>query len=338
MRPQQRHWAQLPHNEQIEFWHQIDAGERSSHLVATEARSTRRTRGEHSTLPKCENPSWYRPLRYKSLPGQLGYAYNRLVRKMPGTGLPALRIHISQHPLYVQRRVFAGRQNRFKPEKARLLDSLWPVLISFCDAGTHTVGMSVSRLARELSPKNSSGAVIKETEVTVSRISRLIKEQVRFGTLGVSSEEVFDGATGTWLPKYFWITDVGFYMLGVDMVKLAKEQRKALQKSQERIELIREGLIQEWDNISPHAARKRHAEKMTLQALRFRRERASNARRAKRLLVLPLDARVEAMAEHIRKTMPRDEAFFASSYDRLEKLAIQQLRFMDLYQSGEPPD
>ncbi len=53
-------------------------------------------------------------------------------------------------------------------EKQRLLDAIWPVLVSFSDAGTHTVGMSVSRLAREISPKDSKGKVIPELEVTVS--------------------------------------------------------------------------------------------------------------------------------------------------------------------------
>lgn len=56
----------------------------------------------------------------------------------------------------------------------------------FCDRGLHTVGMSVSRLAEEISPKDSKGDVIPETAVTVSRLSRLLAEQVSFGTLGTS--------------------------------------------------------------------------------------------------------------------------------------------------------
>ncbi|HCM9655482.1 replication initiation protein [Enterobacter mori] len=338
MKKQLRHWTQLPHNEQIDFWQRVDAGDNPSYLVPVETRKTRRQRGEHSTCPKCESPSWYRPLRYKRLPGQLGHAYNRLVTKNPETGLPALRLHMSRHPFYIQRRICAGRKNQFKPEKALLLDATWPLLISFCDAGTHTVGMCISRLARELSPKDSTGAVIPETEVTVSRVSRLIEEQVRFGTLGVSSEKMFDPETRTWLPKYVWITDVGFSMLGIDLIKLGKEQEKALRESRLRRELIEAGIMQEWEEISPHAARKRHAEKMTLQALRLRREKASLSKRARRLAPLPQDARIQAMSEHIRRTMPPDEAFFASSHDRLEKLAIQQLALMERYLSDSPPD
>lgn len=300
-------------------------------------KATRRKRGEHSTRPKCENPSWYRPERYKKLGGQLGYAYNRLVKKDPDTGTLSLRIHISRHPLYVHGRLQAGRKNKFKPEKARLLDAIWPVLVSFCDSGTHTVGMCVSRLAKELSAKDAKGNVIKETEVTVSRLSKLIAEQERFGTLAVSDEKRWDRAERTRLPKYVWITEIGFSMLGIDLMKLGKEQQKALRISRERSELIEAGVMAEWEDISPHAARKRHAEKMTLQALRIRRERAAKGKRAKRLATLPLDARINAMAEHLLKNMPADEAYHCS-LDRLEKLAIQQLYQMELFLSGAPPD
>lgn len=249
----------------------------------------------------------------------------------------SLRLHLSRHPLYIQGRRHAGRKNKFKPEKARLLDAIWPVLISFCDAGTHTVGMCVSRLARELSVKDVKGNVIKETEVTVSRLSKLIAEQERFGALAVSDEKRWDRAEKTWLPKYVWITELGFSMLGVDLMKLKKEQEKALLRSRERRELIDAGLMDEWEEISPHLARKRHAEKMTLQALRLRREKAAKSRRAKRLATLPWDAQIQSMAEHILKNMPADEAYYCSS-DRLEKLAIQQLYQMELFQSGAPPN
>ncbi|MBF4180363.1 plasmid replication initiator RepA [Lelliottia nimipressuralis] len=331
------HWSQLNTEEQIRFWQGVDDGNVDSFLVSPEKKRTRRRRGEHSTRTKCENPAWFRPSHYKKLGGQLGYAYNRLVRKDPETGVPSLRIHMSRHPHYIQGRIRAGRKNRFKPEKARLVDSLWPLLVSFCDAGMHTVGMCMSRLARELSVKDVKGNVIKETEVTVSRLSRVIAEQERYGTLARSAEKQYDHLTKTWLPKYVWITEVGFNILGVDLIKLAKEQEKALRKSEVRQQLIEEGLMEEWEDISPHTARKRHAEKLTLQAIKYRREKAAKAKRAKRLATLPWDAQVEAMAEHILKTMPREEAYYATK-DRLDKLAIQQLYQMELYQSGAPPN
>lgn len=171
------HWAQLPPEEQIRFWEDYEAGRATSFLVEPERKRTKRRRGEHSTKPKCENPTWYRPARYKALSGQLGYAYNRLVKKDPVTGEQSLRMRMSRHPFYVQKRTFAGRKYAFRPEKQHLLDAIWPVLISFSDAGTHTVGMSVSRLAREISPKDSKGKVIPELEVTVPRLSRLLADR-----------------------------------------------------------------------------------------------------------------------------------------------------------------
>ncbi len=135
-------------------------------------------------------------------------------------------MHVSLHPLYVRERRRAGRRYGFRPEKQRLLDAIWPVLISFCDAGKLTVGMCISRLAKELSQKDSHGKVIPETEVTVSRLSRLIDEQVRFGVLAVSEENSWDRESRTWLPKYVYITALGFQMLGVDLEKLDAEQQK----------------------------------------------------------------------------------------------------------------
>ena len=123
-----QHWSQLDTEEQIRFWQGIDNGHVGSFLVSPEKKRTRRRRGEHSTKPKCENPSWFRPSHYKALGGQLGHAYNRLVKKDPLTGQHSLRMHMSLHPFYVRERQRAGRKYAFRPEKQRLLDALWPVL------------------------------------------------------------------------------------------------------------------------------------------------------------------------------------------------------------------
>lgn len=111
------HWSQLDTEEQIRFWQGVDDGLVDSFLVAPVKKRTRRRRGEHSTKPKCENPSWFRPARYKKLSGQLGHAYNRLVMIDPDTGESRLRMHMSLHPLYVRERQRAGRKYAFRPEK-----------------------------------------------------------------------------------------------------------------------------------------------------------------------------------------------------------------------------
>jgi predicted DNA-binding transcriptional regulator AlpA len=85
------------------------------------------------------------------------------------------------------------------------------------------------------------GEVISGTEVTVRRISALIAEQVRFGVLGVSEETLWDRESRKRLPKYVWITPVGWKMLGVDLMKLQEQQLKKLRECEERQALIKEG-------------------------------------------------------------------------------------------------
>ncbi len=52
-----------------------------------------------------------------------------LFKKDRTTGEVRLRMHVSLHPLYVRERRRAGRRYGFRPEKQRLLDAIWPVLI-----------------------------------------------------------------------------------------------------------------------------------------------------------------------------------------------------------------
>ncbi|KGT92362.1 plasmid replication initiator RepA [Enterobacter cancerogenus] len=331
-----RHWSQLSIEEQVLFWQGVDGGETASFLVPVKKKQTRRVRGLHCTQPKCAKPEWFRPEHYKRLGGQLGYAYNRLVRKDPNSGKPQLRMRMSLHPYYISHRQLAGRKNHFKPEKARLLDTLWPVLVSFCDAGKHSVGMCISRLAIELSPKDENGKAIPGAGVTVSRVSRLINEQVRYGVLAESDEKMWDRESGQWLPKYVWITDAGFRMLGVDMEKLAKEQEKALRKSAERRQLIEEGIITTDEDISASRARKRWSDKQRAQALRVRRNKGALRKRANRLGKLPVDMQIFEMMNHLRRTLPAGERMFCTD-DRLEQLAIQHLYQMDLFIAAEAP-
>ncbi|MGG7695124.1 plasmid replication initiator RepA [Klebsiella aerogenes] len=331
-----QHWSQLETEDQIRFWQNIDDGHTGSFLVSPEKKRTRRRRGEHSTKPKCENPSWFRPSHYKALGGQLGHAYNRLVKKDPVTGEQRLRMHMSLHPYYVQHREKAGRTYGFRSEKQRLLDPLWLVMISFCDAGKHTVGMCISRLARELSPKDGKGNVIPETEVTVSRLSNLIAEQVRYGVLGVSEEAIWDRESRKRLPKYVWITPVGWKMLGVDLMKLQEQQQKKLRECEERQALIKEGLLGEHEEISVHRARKRWYEQRSRDALKYRRAKGAARKRANRLAGKPRDRQVHEMTCWLKKTLPANE-LYGYSDDRLEQLAKQHLYQLELALSHPPP-
>jgi N-acyl-D-aspartate/D-glutamate deacylase len=210
------------------------------------------------------------------------------------------------------------------------------VLISFCDAGKHTVGMCVTRLARELSPRDAKGNAIPATEVTVSRLSNLIAEQVRFGVLGVSEETTWDQVSRQRMPKYVWVTTAGWQMLGVDLMKLHAQQLKRLRECEERRKLIEEGVLREDEDISVHAARKRWYLQRSQEALKYRREKGANRKRANRLAKLPKDRQVYEMTEFLKKTLPADEVYRCSS-EHLERLAIRHLYQLELSLAAPPP-
>lgn len=329
------HWSELPADELTRFWQDVDAGKQDNDLTEPVKKRTRRTRGDHSTRSKCEFPVWFRPAHYKKLSGELGHAYNRLVMFDKATGKTRLRVHVSRHPLFVTGRRKAGRKYGFRPERQRLIDALWPLLVSFCDAGKHTVGMCISRLAKELSAKDGKGNVIPETAVTVSRLSRLIEEQVRFGVLGLAEERAWDRESRSWLPVYVYITPAGFQMLGVDMDKLLKEQDKKLRHSAERERLIHEGAMCEHNDITPHKARQCWSGQKRRDALTYRRKKGAERKRANNLIKLPADERLHVMEKWVFKTLSHDEAYWCTP-ERLTQLAVQHLYQLDLALS--PPD
>ncbi|BCU50822.1 Replication-associated protein [Citrobacter amalonaticus] len=329
------HWSELPADELTRFWQDVDAGTQDNFLTEPVKKRTRRTRGNHSTRSKCEFPVWFRPAHYKKLSGELGHAYNRLVMFDRTTGKTRLRVHVSRHPLFVTGRRKAGRKYGFRPERQRLIDALWPLLISFCDAGKHTVGMCISRLAKELSAKDAQGNVIAETAVTVSRLSRLIEEQVRFGVLGLAEERIWDRESRSWLPVYVYITPAGFQMLGVNMDELLKEQEEKLRLSAERERLIREGVMNEHDAITPYKARQCWSGQKRRDALSYRRKKGAERKRANNLIKLPADERLHVMEKWVFKTLSHDEAYWCTP-ERLTQLAVQHLYQLDL--ALTPPD
>ncbi|WP_334117757.1 plasmid replication initiator RepA [Atlantibacter hermannii] len=57
------------------------------------------------------------------------------------------------------------------------------------DLATDIVTINITKLAEELSPKDSNGKVIQEQAVTVSRLSRLVTELADFGFIHVPQSE-----------------------------------------------------------------------------------------------------------------------------------------------------
>jgi hypothetical protein len=180
------------------------------------------------------------------------------------------------------------------------------------------------------------GEVISGTEVTVRRISALIAEQVRFGVLGVSEETLWDRESRKRLPKYVWITPVGWKMLGVDLMKLQEQQLKKLRECEERQALIKEGLLGEHEEISVLRARKRWYEQRSREALQYRRAKGAARKRANRLARMPRDRQVYEMTCWLKKTLPADE-LYGYSADKLEQLAVRHLYQLELSLNPSPP-
>ncbi len=189
---------------------------------AEPARKTRRRRGTHSTACLCPEPSWYRPDNFKKLPGQLGHAYNRLVRRDRKTGALSLRMRISRHPYFVQLREQAGRKRDFRPERENLLDAIVPLMVSTVDRATHIDTINLSKMAWQLSEKDSEGNVIRK--VTVPRVCRLLQHMMEYGLLALPEGVTWDPFNRKWFPKHVVLTERLWKIIGVDLDKLYAEQ------------------------------------------------------------------------------------------------------------------
>ncbi|NZA10422.1 replication initiation protein, partial [Escherichia coli] len=124
--------------------------------------------------------------------------------------------------------------------------------------------------------------------------------------------------------------------VGEDVVKLHERQEKRRGEREIRRQLIREGVLREDEDISVHAARKRWYLQRSQDALKKRREKAAASKRANRLKKLPVDQQIYEMAEYLRKRLPPDEAYFCSD-DHLKRLAIRELRQLELTLAAPPP-
>ncbi|QEY81858.1 hypothetical protein C2767_30540 (plasmid) [Klebsiella quasipneumoniae] len=99
--------------------------------------------------------------------------------------------------------------------------------------------------------------------------------------------------------------------------------------TQTTLTLIEEGILREDEEISPCAARERWYRQKTLDALRFRRQRGAERKRANRLARYSRERQIHEMSLHILKTMPADEAYWCTT-ERLQQLAIQNLYQLEL--------
>ncbi|HFE3442997.1 TPA: plasmid replication initiator RepA [Klebsiella aerogenes] len=287
-----------------------------------------RKRGDHSTACKCPAPFYNRPDGQRNLPGELGHALRNLVKKDTATGQFVFRRRISRDPYFVFLRAAVGRERGFRPERKNLIDALFVVLVDTADLATGIVTVNLSRLAKRLSPHDADGNCIPETEVTLTRVSRLIDELIRYGVLEVPEGEKFDRANRKYFPKHVIISDAGWRLTGINLDKLRQQQ-------QERLTAEAEGLLAPNEEISVRAARKRWYERCRHATLLRRRTETLQSRQAKRLKAMDLDDQKYQVANRLIHELPEDylQCMSEKEFDKMVWNELYQLKLMD-----DPPD
>lgn len=289
-------------------------------------RTDNRHRGEHSTACKCPEPFYVRPAHFKPLSKEHGRALRNLTCRDKDSGEWVIRRRVSADPLFTFLRPHTGRQRAFREVRRNLIDALFILFINRVDLATSIVTINVSALAEELSPRDEDGHIITEQAVTVSRVSRLIDELVRFGVVQAPEAE-WDSVNGCRFPRHVIITETGWQMTGVDMDRLRAEQ-------EERLRAIDDGILQPGETITVKAARKRWYDRCHHQTLLRRRTRAIEARQKRRLAELPFDERKRQMAERIFRDLNGQTQHMTPP--QFEKLVWSQLYQLDLVNLDPP--
>lgn len=288
---------------------------------------SRRHRGDHSTACKCY-PSYFAPDSFKDMPGELGRAMRKAVVKDKATGQKRLRYRLSRHPYFVQHREKAGRVRDFRPEKQALIDAFGLLLLQRGNVATGIVRKSVTELANELSPKDACGKVIPETRVEPSRISRLLEEWEAYGLIERPQKE-WDPVEQNWMPRHVILTDRfygGLFNMNMDEFFKLRNSRLAADS---------DGVIEPGTTASLKRAREKELDKIRLEALIYRRQKASQAKRKKRLSRLHVDDRRLEVAAWLIKTLP-NHVKYRMTDNEFNALVWDHLKQMDLGLGVEP--
>lgn len=295
-----------------------------------EVKEDKRRRGEHSTACKCPSPLYVRPAHYKPLSKQHGRALRNLMSRDKNTGQWVIRRRVSADPLFTYLRPFCARQRAFRDVRRRLLDALFVLFVNKADLATGIVTINITRLAEELSPRDEEGHIIPEQAVTVSRVSRLINELVKFNVI-LSPETEWDYINGCRFPKHIIITDMGWKLTGVDMDKLRAER-------EERLRAIEDGVLQPGEFLTVREARKRWYERCRHQTILSRRTRAIEGKQRRKLEELPFDERKRQVAEQIFRSMKGQMLNLTpQQFEKMVWAKLYQLELVHLNPPGSPP-
>ncbi|TCB96665.1 replication initiator protein RepA [Kosakonia quasisacchari] len=238
-----------------------------------------------------------------------------------------IRRHVSADPLFTFLRPYTRRKRAFRYLRRRLIDALFILFINKVDLATDIVTINITKLAEELSPKDSKGKVIQEQAVTVSRVSRLVTELADFGFIHVPQSE-WDIDSKCRFPKHVILTEAGWRLTGIDMDKLRAEQA-------ERRAAIEDGMLAPGETISLKAARSRWYARCRIQTILARRTHAVEGKQRRKLIALPFDERKRQVSEGLLRSLKGDPGHMTSK--QFEKMVWAQLYRLGLV-SLEPPE
>lgn len=292
-------------------------------------------RGNHACKAKCTKPFNRRPAGLKDLPGELGRTYKSMFRR-DANGELVLNRRISQHEHFVMFRTEAGRQRGFRSEYLPLIDEVGPMLLSLADLTDYTIEWDFTQLAGLLSEKDSSGNVIKETEVTVARISRLLHMLAAYGVINLGLLN-FHYDSKTRLPRYIMLTPKFYELCGANMARIEKMHQDKINDAELRADFIKRGIIQADETISLRAAQKRHQEKLLGEALKRRREKSAAKKRHRRLAgIKDISVRRHAVAGWIEHRIKRG-SLPAMTVDQKLSLLKSELEATTIMEFYKPP-
>lgn len=289
-------------------------------------RVDRRHRGNHSTVCKCPYPEYIRPVYHKQLAGEHGRALRNLQYRDKTTGKMVLRRRVSADPIFTFLRALNGRKRQLSRTRQDLLDALYVLFINKVDLATSIVTTNLSKMAEELSPRDSDGKVIHDKAMTVHRISRLVKDLIDWGFLEAPENE-WDPVNGCRFPKHVILTDMSWQLTGVDMDKL-RAQREMRQQA------VAAGILAPGEDISDRSLQRRWYENMRLQTLIKRRSRAVEEKMKRKLQDLPFDERKRQVSERMFRTLKDNILYYTPA--EFEKLVWKQLYQMELVYLDPP--
>ena len=217
---------------------------------------------------------------------------------------------VSRDPYFIQLRHHTKRQRDFHPLRRHLMNAFFQLCLSRHDLVTGIIELNLDSIAKELSKQEvidtTSGEVsYLKSEVTVSRISRLINEvmipfglaYVYAGTRGdTKSGMVWDRTHRCWFPKVLVLTDEFYRISGADIEKLNIQR-------EQQLEFRNSGIADPNEILSVAEARKRKRIEIFSRAWNKRKDNSVRGRREKKLAAMPLDERKHYIAKEIKKEL-----------------------------------